>query len=56
MKTKSHPLKRLLAALVLPPFAKQPYIKGFFNHNSVLTHREESLNKIFMVRYRMQNL
>ncbi len=55
MKTTNHPLRRLFAALLMPPSVK-PYTKGFFSRNSALIHREESLNKIFMVRYRMHNL
>ena len=55
MKTKNHPLRRLFAALLMPQ-SKNAQAKGFFNRNSALIHREESLNKIFMVRYRMQNL
>jgi hypothetical protein len=55
MKTTNHPLRRLFAALLMPSSEKQR-AKFFFNRNSSLIHREESLNKIFMVRYRMQNL
>jgi len=52
MKTSSHPLKLLYAALRMPK-------KDRKLHANLRTHiisREESLNRIFMVRYRMQNL
>lgn len=52
MKTSNHPLRLLYAALRVPKKDQKLRISV----KSHLIHRDESLNKIFMVRYRMQHL
>ena len=52
MKTSSHPLKLLYAALRAPKKERKLHA----NIRQQIINREESLNRIFMVRYRMQNL
>lgn len=54
MKTNSsHPLRLLYAALRMPK--KDRKVSSATRNSNIIT-REESLNRIFMVKYRMQHL
>jgi hypothetical protein len=48
-----HPVKKLIASLQLPPKFKSA---SKAPARSIIISREESLNRIFMARYRMGNI